>query len=84
MNVIVTRIEQRHDNSVCRAYVTVALPELGIEVAGVRVLERSDGTVYARLPDQRDHRGQWFPAVRFTDPAVADEVRRAAVEAVGG
>lgn len=82
MRATVTRIDRRHDCSACLAYVTVALPELGLEVCGVRVLERPDGTVYANLPHQRDHRGDWFPAVRFMDPTLAGAVRRAAVEAV--
>lgn len=84
MRATATRVDRRHDCSACRAYVTVALPELGLEVCGVRVLERPNGTVYANLPHQRDHRGDWFPAVRFTNPAIADAVRQAAIEAVRG
>lgn len=83
VNAIATRIERRHDNCACRAYVTVALPALGVEVQGVRVLERTDGSVYAQLPNQRDHRGHWFPAVRFADPAVSAAVLDAALGAWG-
>lgn len=81
VNATVTRIERRYDNGACRAYVSVALPDLGIEVQGVRIIERPDGSVYAQLPNQRDHRGQWFPAVRFSDPAAAAAVLDAALGA---
>lgn len=83
LNAIVTRIERRRDNAACRAYVCVAVPDLGIEVQGVRIIERANGSLYAQLPNQRDHRGQWFPAVRFTDPAVSAAVLNAALGAWG-
>lgn len=81
VHATVTRIERRRDNCACRAYVSVAVPDLGIEVQGVRIIERPDGSLYAQLPNQRDHRGQWFPAVRFTDPAVTAAVLNAALSA---
>lgn len=83
MRILPTRIISRRDLSACRAYVTIAIPDLGIEVAGIRIIERNDGTLYAQLPNQRDHAGMWFPAVRFTDPAIADAVKAAALAAVG-
>ncbi len=81
VNATVTRIERRHDNGACRAYVSVALPALGLEIQGVRIIERTSGSLYAQLPNQRDHRGQWFPAVRLSDPAIAAAVLNAALNA---
>jgi len=84
IRILPTRIVTRRDTSACRAYVTVAIPDLGIEVAGIRIIERDDGSLYAQLPNQRDHAGTWFPAVRFTDPTITDAVKAAALSAMGG
>ena len=81
VHAIVTRIERRRDNAACRAYVSVALPAMGLEIQGIRIIERASGSLYAQLPNQRDHRGQWFPAVRFADPAIAAAVLNAALGA---
>lgn len=78
--VTVTRIDPRRDNMACLGYVSVSLPELGIEVQGIRIIERNDSTVYAQLPNQRDYTGQWFKAVRFANPEVEREVLGAALE----
>lgn len=84
MRFNVTRIDRRHDNSACIAVVAVAIPKAGIEVRGIRIIRRDDGSVYANMPHQRDHLGAWYPTVRFMKPGTIDAIKQAAVEAVCG
>ena len=83
MTAIVTRMERRKDNSACVAYVSVALPARGIEVNGVRIISRADGSTYAQLPQQRAYNGQWFPTVRLIDAKDDAAIKAAALEAFG-
>ena len=77
----VIRRELRHDGSKCLAYVSVALPEIGIEVRGVRIVRKPDGSLHAQLPQQRNHRGVWFAAVHFADPETGAAIKTAAMAA---
>lgn len=68
----------RTDGMACRAYVSVMVNDMRIN--GVRVLERSDGSLYAQLPNQRDSDGRWFPVIELPED-VARQVLDAAMEA---
>lgn len=71
-------VRLRTDGMACKAYASVMVD--GIRVNGVRVLERSDGSLYAQLPNQRDHTGAWFPIIELPQD-VAEQVLDAALEA---
>lgn len=62
----------RSDGMACRAYVAVS-------VDGIRILERSDGTLYAQLPNQRDSDGRWFPIIELPQDVTAQVLDAAMV-----
>lgn len=68
----------RTGGTACRAYVSVRIGDITLN--GVRIIERSDGSVFAQLPNMRDHTGAWFPAVDLS-PDAAEQVKAAAMEA---
>lgn len=71
-------VRLRDDGTACRAYVRVRIEDITLN--GVRIIERSDGSLFAQLPNMRDHTGAWFPAVELS-PEVAEQVKAAAMEA---
>lgn len=74
----VRSIRLRSDGGACKAYVSAMVGD--VRINGIRIIERSDGSVYAQLPNQRDSDGQWFPVVTLL-PAVDAQVKDAALEA---
>lgn len=74
----VRSIRLRTDGGACRALVSVYVGDMILN--GVRIIERSDGSVYAQLPNQRDSDGRWFPVVTLL-PDMDARVKDAALEA---
>lgn len=76
-DIQVLRTELRCDGGRCRGYARVRIPQLGIVIDGIRVLEKDTGGIYVKLPDQRNDRGEWFPAICFDDFDIVREIEEA-------
>lgn len=73
--VHITKLVDRHDTSSCKAVASVLIGCAGIEVNGVMIIERQDGSIFVKVHDIRDHHGNFSPSVRFADQTILDEIK---------
>ena len=82
MEIRVIRIHLYRGHGRSLAVASVAIPEAGITVNGMRVYEnRYTGEPLVRFPHQKDEAGELFPSVTIWNRRLAAAVRLAVVAA---